>query len=83
MVATCTSPAAGDSGLQPRLHWIGDCGPYLGFTWIWGLQSPSGPHLALLTVVLNWAKLGPVTVIHKWTSPGPGDSGPPLGVTVP
>ena len=39
------------------------------FTRIWGLRSPSGPHLALLTMVLNWAKLGP------------GDSVPQLDLT--
>ena len=37
----------------------------------------------VLTLVLNWAKLDPVTVLNNWTSNGPGDSGPPLGLTVP
>ena len=45
--------------------------PLLGFTWIWGLRSPSGPHLALLTMVLNWAILGPGDCFPKldlkWT----------------
>ena len=47
LVPTLTSSGPSDSGTQ------------LGFTWIWGLRSPSGPHLAVLTIVLNWAKLGP------------------------
>ena len=46
------------------------------------IEDPqSGPHLALSTMVLNWQNWDPVTVFHPWTSPGPGDSGPPLGLT--
>ena len=56
LVPTWTSPGSGD------------CGPHLGFTWIWGLRSPSGPHLALLTMVLTWVNWDPVTLFHNWTS---------------
>ena len=47
----------------------GDCGPHLGFTWIWGLWSPYGPNLTQLTMVLNWVNWAPVTLFHNWTSP--------------
>ena len=46
---------------------------------------PAGwPHLDLVSGdVLNWAKLGPGDCVPQVASPGPSDSGTPLGVTVP
>ena len=40
----------------------------MGLPWTWFLWSPSG---------LTWNK---TTLIHIWASPGPGDSGPYLGI---
>ena len=42
----------------------------MGLSWTWFLWSPSG---------LTWNKM---TLIHIWASPGPGDSGPPLDLTL-
>ena len=40
----------------------------MGLSWTWILWSPSG---------LTWNQM---TMIYIWASPGPGDSGPYLGI---
>ena len=71
----------------------GECGCHLQLKWTWSFWSapettldlvtvvPTWLHLALLTMVLITEKWHPVTVFHTWTSPGPGYSGLPLGLT--
>ena len=69
LIPTGASRVHGNSVLTWASSGSGDSGPYLDFTWIWGLWSTPGPDLHLVTPVLSLA------------SPGPGVSRPHFDLT--
>ena len=54
----------------------GISGPNQGLIWTYGLWSPPGLHLILVTLVPPGPLLDLVTLFPTWTSPGSGASGP-------
>ena len=64
----CASPRPGDSG------------PHLGIIGTRLFCSTPEPHLDMMTLELSGPHPDLVTLVSIWMSPGPGDSGTPLGL---